>query len=335
MDKCKVVVIGGGTGSLAVINGLKIYPDIDLSVIVNMTDDGGSNEIIRDEFGLLPLSDIRKSIIALADEDKNMLLRTIFTYRFYEGNGLKGHTLGNLIMMALSEKLGNEVEAINAICQLFEIRGNVIPVTTDKVKLCAEYPNGNTVIGEHKIDDSEISDNQNRSISRLYLSPQANGYQKAIETIINADFIIIGPGDFYTTTMANLIIKGISEAICNSPAKFIFISNLMSKKGETRGMKQSCFVKEITKYVKRTPDIVLVNDSEIPTEVLDRYLKDGEHVIENDFNGDEEYIVYNADLLNKEPVVKDKGDILPRSYIRHDSGKLGYILYGLVKGFEF
>jgi uncharacterized cofD-like protein len=332
MEKRKVVIIGGGTGSIAVINGLKIYPDVDIKVIVNMTDDGGSNQVIRDEFGLLPLSDIRKSIISLADEDKKDLLRTIFTYRFAEGNGLSGHTIGNLIMMALSEKLGTEVDAIKAISELFEIKGTVIPVTTDCVRLCAKYSNGQTVIGEHKIDDSENLENER--IEELFLEPNANAFSEALTAIKEAEYIIVGPGDFYTTTMANLIVKGLAEAIQNSPAKFVYITNLMSKKGETRQLKQTDFIKEIVKYVHRKPDITIVNDGPMPLDILKRYQADGEHVIENDFSENEESLILSADLLNHDPIIKDKGDTLPRSYIRHDSSKLGYILYGLIKGFE-
>jgi uncharacterized cofD-like protein len=332
MEKRKVIVIGGGTGSLAVINGLKFYPDIDLKVVVNMTDDGGSNQIIRDEFGLLPLSDIRKSIMALADNDKNDLLRTIFTYRFSEGNGLIGHTLGNLIMMALTSKYGSEVEAVKAISQLFELKGEVIPVTTDKVRLCAEYSDGSTVIGEHHIDDSIA--NHNDKIVRLFLQPDATAYTRALDAIDSADYIIVGPGDFYTTTMANLIVRGISDALQKTKAKFIFITNLMSKKGETRSMKQRDFVTEIEKYIKRTPDIILVNDGEIPKDILERYVADGEHVIENNFKDSDPYTVLQADLLNHEAVIKDKGDTLPRSYIRHDDSKLGYILYGIIRDID-
>lgn len=122
MKKIKVCVMGGGTGSYSVLRGLKLYHDLEISVIVGMTDDGGSNRVVRDEFGLLPLSDVRKSILALADEDKNYLLRQLFTYRFSEGRGLEGHTLGNLIMVALSRISGNESSAISALNEILILK---------------------------------------------------------------------------------------------------------------------------------------------------------------------------------------------------------------------
>jgi uncharacterized cofD-like protein len=332
MEKRKVVVIGGGTGSSSVLNGLKTFPDLDLKVIVNMTDDGGSNRVIRDEFGLLPLSDIRKSIIALADNDKNELLRTIFTHRFSGKNGLSGHTLGNLFMMALSEKYGGEVNAVKELSRLLEIKGEVLPITTESVRLCATYSSGETVIGEHFIDESENIDNQ--KIEKLYLSPSAKAYGPAVDAILAADYVIIGPGDFYTTTLANLIIEGISDAIQRTSAKIIFITNLMTKKGETRWMKQKDFITELEKYVKRIPEIVLVNDGAFPKDIVKKYRQTGEHLLQNNFTENDELLVVQADLLNRDKIIIDKGDTLPRSYIRHDPSKLGYILYGIIMDFE-
>ena len=142
----KITVIGGGTGSTTVLEGLKKKKDLDLNVIVGMMDDGGSNAVVRDEFGLLPLSDLRKSIIALSQENENQMLRNLFTYRFSQGNGLKGHTLGNLLMIAMTEITGSEVEAIEMFKYFFSVTGNIIPVTLDKVHLVAEYDDGSKVV---------------------------------------------------------------------------------------------------------------------------------------------------------------------------------------------
>ncbi|HVX93242.1 MAG TPA: gluconeogenesis factor YvcK family protein, partial [Candidatus Dojkabacteria bacterium] len=125
----KIACIGGGTGTTAVLKGLKDYSDLELSVIVTMMDDGGSNAIVRDEFGILPLSDVRKSILALASGNKNEILRQLFTYRFAKGNGISGHTLGNLIMIALTDITGSEKEAIQESANIFSVKGKIIPVT--------------------------------------------------------------------------------------------------------------------------------------------------------------------------------------------------------------
>jgi len=150
-----ITVIGGGTGSSTVLEGLKSKKDLSLKVIVGMMDDGGSNAVVRDEFGLLPLSDLRKSIIALSTENEDQILRNLFTYRFSQGDGLKGHTLGNLLMIAMTEITGSEVEAIEMFKYLFSVSGDIIPVTLDKVKLVAEYTNGMKIVGEHFIDEPE------------------------------------------------------------------------------------------------------------------------------------------------------------------------------------
>ncbi len=140
-----ITVIGGGTGTSNVLKGLKRHKDLNLSVIVGTMDDGGSNAVIKDELGLLPLSDIRKSVIALAEDSDNGLIRELFTYRFSEGQGLKGHTLGNLLMAAMTDITGSEIGAIDAFKYLFEISGDIIPVTLDDAKLVAKYEDGSTV----------------------------------------------------------------------------------------------------------------------------------------------------------------------------------------------
>ena len=230
----KITVIGGGTGTSTVLEGLKKRRDLELSVIFGMMDDGGSNAVVRDEFGLLPLSDLRKSIIALAEDNEGNILRNLFTYRFSQGDGLKGHTMGNLLMIAMTEITGNEIEAIEMFRYLFNVRGNIYPVTMDKVKLVAEYSNGTKVVGEHLIDEPKTD----RKIEKFYFEGKAKAYKGAIESILESDFIIVGPGDLYTTTLANIIVEGIPKALQKTKAKLIFIPNLMSKIGQTRGLTQ-------------------------------------------------------------------------------------------------
>jgi uncharacterized cofD-like protein len=230
----KITVLGGGTGTTTVLEGLKQHKDLEISVIVGMMDDGGSNAIVRDEFGLLPFSDLRKSIIALSEENQGNILRNLFTYRFSHGDGLKGHTLGNLLMIAMTEITGSEVEAIEMFKYLFNVRGEIVPVTLDKVKLVAEYDNGTKVVGEHLIDEPE----QDLRIRKFYLDSKASAYEGAIETILNSDYIIVGPGDLYTTTLASIVVDGIPKALQDTKAKIIFIPNLMSKIGQTRGFTQ-------------------------------------------------------------------------------------------------
>lgn len=325
--KYKVVVIGGGTGTVSILNGIKKYKDLDISVIVSMTDDGGrSNAMIRDEFGVLPLSDIRKSLIALAKHG-NSTFRELFTYRFSKGTDLKSHTLGNLIMLALTEITGSEVEAVKACERIFQVLGHVIPVTTDDVRLVAKYSDGSIVKGEHWIDEP-LKFNEELKIEELMTDPDADANPEAIEAIKSADFIVAGPGDLFTSTIANIIIDGIPDVLSKAKGKYVFVSNLMTKMGQTHWMKHSDLVKEIGKYSNRMPDLVLLNNQEIPKDILRRYEEDREFVIEDDIDDKKvDYIVLRRELIGDRIIKRKAGDDLKRSLVRHDSDTLAKVLY--------
>jgi uncharacterized cofD-like protein len=322
-----ITVIGGGTGSSNVLKGLKEYRDLDLTVIVGTMDDGGSNAVIRDELGLLPLSDLRKSIIALSEDSDKGLIRELFTYRFPEGRGLKGHTLGNLLMAAMTDITGSEVGAIEAFKYLFEIRANIYPVTLDDAKLVAEYEDGSKIEGEHLIDEPK----EDKKIKKFYLSNEVRAYEGALRAIEKSDYIIIGPGDLYTTTLAVLIVPEVSQALQESKAKIIFIPNLMSKKGQTRGLTHKDMVELVERYIGTRVDYVLLNNGELPQKALKRYLNEGEHTFEDDL-GQNGRIIIRKDLVANSVIKKDKGDKLVRSLIRHDPEKLGKELYKIFRG---
>ncbi len=323
----KITLIGGGTGTSTVLEGLKKFRDLELSVIVGMMDDGGSNAVVRDEFGLLPLSDLRKSIIALSGENENNILRNLFTYRFSQGNGLKGHTLGNLLMIAMTEITGSEIEAIEMFKYLFNVQGNIVPVTLDKVRLVAEYANGLRVKGEHLIDEPDIKS----SIVKFYLDKRARAYKGALECIYDSEYIIVGPGDLYTTTLANIVVEGIAQALQKSKAKLIFIPNLMSKIGQTRGLTMNSMIGIVEGYIGRQFDYILINNGRIPKVAYQRYIEDGEHIFEDDLKDVRRRSVIKADLVANSVIKKDKGDTLDRSLIRHDSDKLGKELYKIFR----
>ncbi len=326
MTYMNITVIGGGTGTSNVLMGLKGYRDLNLSVIVGTMDDGGSNAVIRDELGLLPLSDIRKSVIALAEDSDKGLIRELFTYRFPEGKGLKGHTLGNLLMAAMTDITGSEIGAIETFKYLFEIRGQIIPVTLDDASLIAQYDDGSIVKGEHLIDEPKI----HKNILKFTLSSKTHAYQGAVKSIENADFIVIGPGDLYTTTLASIIVPGIAQALQRSKAHIIFIPNLMSKIGQTRGLTQKTMLDLIERYIGRKVDCLLVNNGEIPEKALKRYLEKGEHIFEDDLVKEGRMII-RTDLIANSLIKKEKGDELVRSLVRHDPEKLGRELYKIFK----
>jgi uncharacterized cofD-like protein len=321
-----ILLIGGGTGSTVVLEGLKKRRDLKLSVIVGMMDDGGSNAVMRDEFGLLPLSDVRKSLLALYDSGNNEVLRKLFLYRFASGEGIKGHTLGNLLMVAMTDILGSEMEAIEMFKTMFGITGEIIPVTLDDVRLVAKYPDGSVIEGEHLIDEPESDMN----VSSITLKPSAKATKQALDAIKKADYILFGPGDLFTTTLPNLVVKGIKEELIRSKAKLIYISNLISKKGQTRNRSHSQCVDIITEYIGRDLDYVLINNGKIPQAAYKRYVEKGEHVMKDDlseenFSGE----IIRKDLVATEPIKREKGDTLERSLVRHDSDKLTDVLYDI------
>ncbi len=317
-----IVVIGGGSGSSVVLEGLKKYRDLNLSVIVGMMDDGGSNAVVRDEFGLLPLSDVRKSILALAEDNENKFLRELLTYRFANEN-MKGHTLGNLLMIAMSDIVGSEIEAIRTMSQMFGVRGKVIPVTLDDVRLIAEYDDGSVVKGEHYIDEPEKDIN----IVKLGLDGTAKAYSQALEAISDADYIILGPGDLYTTLLPNLLVDGMKKSVKRSKAKVVYISNLMTKIGQTRHRSLKEIARIIEEHIGRKLDYVLINNGRIPKEAYQRYIADGENLIQNNLEEERGRTLVYKDLVANDEIKREKGDVLKRSLVRHDSQKLGKVLY--------
>lgn len=325
----KVVVIGGGTGTFVVLSGLKKYP-LDLSAVVSMADSGGSNKIIRDEFGLLPPSDIRQCLVALADDTyvAQKTLRQLFMYRFAKGEGTKGHTFGNLFLAALSDITGNQVEAIKQAGKILHIKGRVVPVSLTKTNLVAKYDNGMIVNGEHEIDEPDFDGRLH--INKLSLSPRAAIYTEAERVIKNANLIVLGPGDLYTSVLANIVVGGVAKAL-RSAKKLVYIVNLVTKKGQTYGFGASHHVAEIEKYLGRKLDFVIFNTGKFPPSIVRKYQKVDEHPVVDDLEVNGNSRIIKTDLIGREEVKKVSGDVLKRSLIRHDPKKLAKVLVKLLK----
>lgn len=313
-----IVVMGGGTGTYTVLTGLKKH-NVTLSAIVSMMDSGGSNRILRDEFGLLPTSDIRQCMIALADEKQNQLLRNVFTYRFSQGVGISGMTFGNLFMAALTDMYGSQKKAIHETCKLLGITGSIIPVTYDNVHLIARYANGKEILGEHFIDEPAA---HNGDLVELSTVPKAEISEEARAAILKADIIVLGPGDLFTSTIANLVVSGIPEAIRESKAKVFFIVNLMTKHGQTDGFTTKKHIDTISKYIGKSPDYSFVQKKFTPSaELKKRYDEEHASMVPNDLSGSL-YQFVEADFMSSTVVQKQKGDTLVRSLVRHDPVKL-------------
>lgn len=324
-----VVVIGGGTGTYVVLSGLKKYP-VKLSAVVSMSDSGGSNRILRDEFGLLPTSDIRQCLVALAanGNGSEALLRKLFMYRFCQGKGMRGMTFGNLFMAALTDILGSQEKAIIQTQNILKIKGEILPVTLTDSQLVAVYENGLKVVGEHDIDEPKRDGKI--KIKKAYLSPLATAYLPAIRAIKKADLIVIGPGDLYTSVISNLLVSGIADAIRKSRAQKIFVMNLMTKYGQTYGFSATDHIFALEKYLgKKSLDFVLVNSRPMPSGILKKYRAERASFVVDDLK-DPQLKVVRKDFLGRRVMPRVAGDALWRSLIRHDSDKLARAIINLL-----
>ncbi len=321
----KIVVIGGGTGTYTVLSGLKKYTP-HLTAIVTMMDSGGSSGRLRDEFGQLPAGDVRQALVALSSESS--ALRELFNYRYSKGGGLEGHSFGNLFLTALAETTGGMDKAVQEASAILNIQGKVLPITTTDSTLIAEYEDGRIVEGEGNIDEPEnIGDVKIKSI---YLKPRATVYEPSLQAIAEADLIVMGPGDLYTSLIPNLLVAGVGEAIQKSPAKKVYIMNLMTKFGQTYGFKASDFIGELEKYVGQCINFVLINNKELPKDVIERYYEEDKDVPVQDDLQDNGFQIIRNDFLASDPVKKKSGDVLKRSLLRHDSDKLAQAIMEVI-----
>lgn len=307
----KVVVIGGGTGNFTVLRGLKNH-DLDISAIVSMADDGGSTGILRDDLGVLPPGDVRQCLVALSNSSR--LMRSLMNYRF-ENGGLGGHSFGNLLLSALEKVTGSFEKAVEEVGKILAIKGKVIPVTTHQVRL-------KMILKDHRVLESEKEIYLSQSIDKGYQSiclepyPKANPH--AISEIMNADLIVMGPGGLHTSIIPNLLVNGVSQALKQTQAKLIYVSNLMNRKGQTTGYQVSDYHKEIVKYIGEDVfDYILVNNQMPTQELIEIYAEEGE-LVENDMD---DARIISASLLGQ--VDKEvRHDLIKRSLIRHDSKQL-------------
>lgn len=315
----RIVTIGGGTGSYSSLMGLKKH-DLKITAVVNMFDDGGSTGILRDELGVLPPGDVRQCLVALAESSK--LLRDLFNYRFAEG-GLTGHTFGNIFLSTLEKQSGSMKKAIEEAGKILRIKGKVVPVTfTKRAALCVDLTDGTTIKGETHIDVIEKKEKR-APIKRIYLSQKAIFNEDAEEAIEKADYILIGPGDLYTSIMPNILVDGVPETIKNSKAKKIFVMNLMTKYGQTSNYGAKKHIEELEKHLgKGIIDYVLINSKKPKKSVLSWYEEYDEFPVNDDLGESGKFQIIRKDLLKDVIITQNASDKLRRSIIRHDSKKL-------------
>ena len=313
-----IVVIGGGTGTYTVLSGLKKHP-VYLSAIVSMADDGGSTGVLREEFGILPPGDVRRALIALSRQP-NRFLVDLFNYRFKEG-GVNGHNFGNLILTALERVTGNFERAIEKASELLDVKnGQVIPVTLSKISLVCELEDGSVVRGETNIDIPK-HDGTLR-VARAWIEPRGRANSKALKAIRDADLIVVGPGDLYTSIIPNFLVPGVRETFIKAPAKKVYVMNLMTKYGETHGFVAEDFLETLEAYLdKKIFDAVLVNSKKPAETLLKKYRKENSFFIDDFFvrpPGARKPKMVHSDFLRS------------GSLIRHDPDKLAHSLIKLI-----
>ncbi len=311
-NEINVATIGGGSGSFQVLLALKKIPNVKISAIVSMSDNGGSTGILRTMYGILPPGDVRNCLVALSNDVSKWV--KVFNYRFDEK--LNKHSLGNLILTALTHIHNSFEDALKTAHEMLNITDHqVLPITYTKTNLKAKFEDGEIIIGESQITEYAYKTKQH--IKELYLTSDSEiiPNPKAIEAIINADFIIFGPGSLYTSVLPNLIVPGVKEALKKSKAKKILIVNIMSD-AETYKFKASDFINVIEKYVKL--DCIIINSKRPSVEMLKKYEGELKYFVENDVNDknkDTHLKIISADILNEDHI------------LRHDDKKLSRVLH--------
>lgn len=309
----KIVAIGGGTGLSTMLRGLKYYTS-NITAIVTVADDGGGSGDLREDLGMLPPGDIRNCILALADTEP--LMEELLQYRFKDGR-LKNQSFGNLFLAAMDGISNNFEEAVHKMSSVLAVTGKVMPVTLDNVILKAKLKNGAIVEGESNIPEEAIR--QNSCIDKVFIEPKnARALKEAVESIMEADAIILGPGSLYTSVVPNLLVKDISNALQQTKAVKLYVSNIMTQPGETDGFAVEDHIKAIFKHAGNDIiDYVIINVGKIDEELEGKYKEEEAHLVTID---EDEVRNLNVNIIEGD-FIKIKNGL-----IRHNSEKLASIL---------
>ena len=313
----KIVVIGGGTGSFSVLPGLKNYTN-QITALVSMADDGGSTGVLRDELGVLPPGDVRQCLVALSNSER---VRELFNYRFDDGFA-EGHSFGNIFLSALEKMTGSISEAVKLAEDVLRVNGHVVPITLEQARLVVKERGGRKTEGQYKVDVMNFKSKR----PKVWLEPTPKLNPEAKKAILEADVVVIAPGDLYTSLAPALVVPGVCEALKRSQAKKVYVANLVNKPGHTDGFKVSDFPAEVERFIgAKVLDYVIYNNEKPSSYLMRRYARDGEVPVEVDLEklSRQHYRIRGASLVAgkawKNPSKKDK---LRRSFIRHDSDKL-------------
>ncbi|MCT2537315.1 YvcK family protein [Aquibacillus koreensis] len=312
--KRDVVVLGGGTGMPVLLRGLKNYP-IDLSAIVTVADDGGSSGRLRSEMAMPAPGDIRNVIAALSDVEP--MLMDLFQHRFTQGNGLSGHSMGNLLLAAMTSVTGDFYNGIKEISRVLNVKGNIYPIANQNMYLHAEMEDGQIISGESNIPLA------NKKIKRVFLKPEpVLPLPEAIQAIKEARLVVIAPGSLYTSTLPNMIVPQIGDALKNTQGKVVYVCNVMTQQGETNGYSAADHVQAITNHVgEGCIHSIIVNNRPIQGDVRQVYAEENA-----------EPVIYDVDRLIGMGLEIIEADIIDHSkkMLRHDTAKVAKLLYSLL-----
>ncbi|NLC37781.1 MAG: YvcK family protein [Clostridia bacterium] len=307
----KIVAIGGGTGLPVVLRGLKQYTS-NLTAIVNVADDGGSSGRLRGELGILPPGDLRNCLVALADTEK--IMEDILSYRFQQGSGLTGHSMGNLLLAGLTELTGDSHTAIRELSRVLALRGKVLPATLTPTVLGAEMADGEIVMGESRIP------RQGKPIRRVFLEPpDCRALEEALLAIKEADLVVLSPGSLYTSIIPNLLVREIAAALAETPALVVYVCNVMTQPGETNGYTASDHLQAIIRHAGRdVVDLVIVNTAKVSPLALGKYREEGAEPVLVDYReiGKLGVKVVGEKLIDHAAVVRHNPDRLAKVLLK-------------------
>lgn len=311
--KKKVVILGGGNGLSTLLRGIKNFP-VDITAIVTVSDDGKSTGKLREEFNIPAVGDIRRVLVSLAETEP--LVEELFNYRFQTTSELNGHTVGNLLLTAITNIAGNMSDGIESLSKVLNLKGKVLPLTEDNCTLMAEMQDGSIVDGEHNITEYDGVIKEVFYKEKPVLTPET---MKAIE---EADLIVLSMGSLYTSIIPNLIVKEMIEQIDKSHAKIMYVCNIMTQPGETDNFKVSDHINTLNKYLgKRKVDTIIVNNGSITPEIIEKYsvLEQKDPVILDKENIDPSVKIIECDLVDTSSGV-----------IKHDVLKLGFNIFSCI-----
>jgi uncharacterized cofD-like protein len=308
----KIVAIGGGTGLSTLLRGLK-RKTTNLTAVVTVSDDGGSSGRLQKELGVLPPGDVRNCLVALADDEA--MVTDLFRYRFNEGEGLTGHSFGNLFLAAMTGITGNFDRAIKESSRVLNIKGRVLPSTLGIVRLCARLADGSVVEGETTISKSA------QPIKQLFFDPPyAAPLGEVIAAIREADAIVLGPGSLYTSILPNFLVDRIAREVAASPAVKMYVCNVMTQPGETDNMTAADHVKALLDNSgSRVCDYVIINDRP-PSKLLEAYAEEGQVPVLPDID--------RVRAMGLTPIHTDV--ISETATVRHDPEKLAQVVIGAI-----